>query len=171
MWRHFVNSDLFLGGGRDEVDVSRLVRQCEGHDWIFVLPILSYLPAVRRLCVSSNEHGNQSQTNSSRFWMMSPTTGNGHSPNTEQSFVCSTRQEIETVAVGRSRGGKAKGRHSRGVACELLQRERWQRAGHLNQFCWKHQFDWFISLIVSLQLNWDLEMHWLQFSDLPIPIF
>lgn len=45
-------------------------------------------------------------------------------PNAEQAIVCSARQEIETVAVGRSCGGKAQGRHSGGVACELLHRER-----------------------------------------------
>lgn len=50
--------------------------------------------------------------------------------------MCSTRQEIETIAVGRSCGGKAQGRHSCGVACELLQGEQWQRARRLSQFCW-----------------------------------
>lgn len=45
------------------------------------------------------------------------------SPNTEQSIMGSARQEVEAVAIGGTRGGKAQGRHSGGVACELLQRE------------------------------------------------
>lgn len=43
-----------------------------------------------------------------------------HSPDTEQPIVCSSGQEVQAVAVGRPRGGKAQGRHGRGVACELL---------------------------------------------------
>lgn len=33
----------------------------------------------------------------------------------------STWQKVEAIAVRGSCGGKAQGRHSRGVACELLQ--------------------------------------------------
>lgn len=69
-----------------------------------------------------------SLTTGSELWLI-----RAHSPNTEQSIVCSTRQEIVTIAIGRSCGGKAQGRHSSGVACELLQREQqWQRVGQLS---------------------------------------
>lgn len=44
-----------------------------------------------------------------------------HSPHAEQAIVCGSRQEVEAVAVGGSRGGEAQGRHSGGVSCELLQ--------------------------------------------------
>lgn len=43
-----------------------------------------------------------------------------HSPNTEQSIVCCPREKIEAVAVRRSCGGEAQGRHSCGVPREFL---------------------------------------------------
>ena len=79
---------------------------------------------------TSFQHNNKSMpnkpNNSRKFSMtrkeLSPIPQAEHSPYTEQSIMCSTRQEIEAAAVRRSCGGKAQGRHSGGVACEFLYR-------------------------------------------------
>lgn len=67
-------SYLFFAVGCDKIDVSWLVCQCEGHHWVLVLSILSYLPTERQVHISTTiptswlRHQNQAN-NSRTFYI------------------------------------------------------------------------------------------------------
>lgn len=68
-----------------------------------------------------------------RRWINEGRQSRQHSPNTKQSIVCRPGQKIETVAVGRSCGGEAQGRHSCRVTCEFLQWGGWHCGANMRQ--------------------------------------